>query len=214
MGKYNEKFFNKDGMQVNSIDDLVTNDENILWRDKPNRKAFIWSKVLTMLPFALIWILFDGFFIGFMFAGGIIYELPWYVILFLVVFFLVHLTPFWIWLSNVITSGIQVKNMEYCLTDKRIIIKTGIFIDVQNIYYADVTSVNVRVGLIDRIFKVGDIYVVSKNGSHIISDIKNPYVVCNNLQKIVQDIKLDAYFPNDLRPNQNSGYNTKYTDKR
>ena len=31
------------------------------------------------------------------------------------------------------------------------------------------------------------------------------------LQKITHDIKTDIYYPNDLRPAENKGYNTKYT---
>lgn len=210
MAKYNEKNFITDEMRVNNIDDFIDKDEEILWRGKPKRSAFIWSKVLTMLPFALIWVLFDGFFIGMLATNDVFSNMPTFMIVFLVFFFLLHLTPFWIWLSNVITAGIQHKNIEYALTTKRIIIRSGIVVDIKNIYYMDIQSVNVKVGLIDRMLKVGDIYITTKLEKVVLNDITNPYLITNKLQKITNDIKTDMYYPNAMRPSENQGYKTKY----
>ena len=210
MAKYNEKNFITDEMRVNNIDDFIDKDEEILWRGKPKRSAFIWSKVLTMLPFALIWVLFDGFFIGMLASNDVFPNIPTFMIVFLVFFFLLHLTPFWIWLSNVITAGIQHKNIEYALTTKRIIIRSGIVVDIKNIYYMDIQSVNVKVGLLDRMLKVGDIYITTKLEKVVLYDITNPYLITNKLQKITNDIKTDMYYPNAMRPSENQGYQTKY----
>ena len=213
MAKYNEKNFITDEMRVNNIDDFIDKDEEILWRGKPKRSAFIWSKVLTMLPFALIWVLFDGFFIGMLATNDVFSNMPTFMIVFLVFFFLFHLTPLWIWLSNVITAGIQHKNIEYALTTKRIIIRSGIVVDIKNIYYMDIQSVNVKVGLIDRMLKVGDIYITTKLEKVVLNDITNPYLITNKLQKITNDIKTDMYYPNAMRPSENQGYQTKYKMK-
>ena len=59
--------------------------------------------------------------------------------------------------------------------------------------------------------KVGDIYVRSLNEAVVLSDIENPYVIGNKLQQIVNDIKADIQYPNALRPEDNQGYQTKYT---
>ena len=41
-----------------------------------------------------------------------------------------------------------------------VIIKSGVIgIDVTNVYYADISNVNLRVGLIDRWLHVGDVYI-------------------------------------------------------
>lgn len=213
MAKYNEKNFITDEMRVNNIDDFIDKDEEILWRGKPKRSAFIWSKVLTMLPFALIWVLFDGFFIGMLATNDVFSNIPTFMIVFLVLFFLLHLAPLWIWLSNVITAGIQHKNIEYALTTKRIIIRSGIVVDIKNIYYMDIQSVNVKVGLIDRMLKVGDIYITTKLEKVVLNDITNPYLITNKLQKITNDIKTDMYYPNAMRPSENQGYQTKYKMK-
>lgn len=210
MAKYNEKNFIKNEMHINSIEDFIEKDEEILWKDKPKKSAFILSKILNMLPIALIWILFDGFFIYMAIVSNIFSFTPTALIIVFVLFFLLHLTPFWIWLSNVLTASAQHKNIEYVFTTKRIIIRSGIIIDIQNIYYSDIQSVNLRVGLIDRLLKVGDIYITTASKTFVLYDIRNPYVIVNKLQKVVNDIKTDIVFPNDLRPEENRCYRTKY----
>ena len=86
-------------------------------------------------------------------------------------------------------------------------------IDFKNIYYSEIESVNLRVGLVDRIEKVGDIYIKSIGGANVLYDLENPYTLTEKLQKIVVDIKTDIQFPNNLRPAENDGYSTKYTDR-
>ena len=91
-------------------------------------------------------------------------------------------------------------------------VKSGtIGIDFKNIYYADISSVNVKVGLVDRLCKVGDIYIKSREGATVLYDIENCYFITNKLQEITLDLKMDASFPNALRPETNRGFNTKYT---
>ena len=214
MAKYNEKNFNQDKPNTYAIDTLIGKDEEILLRTKPNKNAFIVSQILHMLPFALLWIFFDGFMIYMMVVNDIFSHIPTFEIIFIVIFFLLHLMPFWFWLANTLTAWAQYKNIEYVLTSKRIIIKSGIIVDIKNIYYTEVESVNVKVGIVDNMFKVGDIYIKCKQSTAFIMDIKQPYVVLNKIQEIVNDIKTDMIYPNALRPQTNEGYNTKYTPKK
>ena len=44
--------------------------ENVLWEGKPHKLCYIWRAARALLPFALIWLLFDGFFIGTMISTG------------------------------------------------------------------------------------------------------------------------------------------------
>lgn len=212
MGNFNEKYFKTEGavrQDVNAIDSVLAEGEEILWRTKPKKSAFIWGKIMQMLPIVLLWVCFDGFFIGILI--GTVKEIPTGLIIFLCVFFAFHLAPLWIWLTNVLTAGRRVKNTEYAFTDKRIIIRSGLIgIDIANIYYSDIQSVNVRVGLIDRILKVGDIYISGSFKAQVLSDIADPYRVTSELQTIIHDIKADILYPNALRPEENPGYHTKY----
>ena len=212
MAKLDENYFKIEpsGRDLKNIEDVIGSDEQILWSGKPKKRAFLINAFTKMLPIALIWLLFDGAFIGLMI--GTMDEIPAPVKIFMAVFFLFHLAPVWIWLSHVLTANRQHENLEYAFTNKRIIIKSGIIgIDFKNIYYSEIDSVNLRVGLVDRIEKVGDIYIKSIGGANVLYDLENPYSLTEKLQKIVVDIKTDIQFPNNLRPAENDGYSTKYT---
>ncbi len=212
MAKLDENYFKIDpsSRDLKNIEDVIGSDEQILWSGKPKKRAYLINAFTKMLPIALIWLLFDGAFIGLML--GTMDEIPTAVKIFMVVFFLFHLMPVWIWLSHVLTANRQHENLEYAFTNKRIIIKSGIIgIDFKNIYYSEIESVNLKVGLVDRIEKVGDIYIKSNGGANVLYDLENPYTLTEKLQKIVVDIKTDIQFPNNLRPAENDGYSTKYT---
>jgi len=59
-------------------------------------------------------------------------------------------------------------------------------------------------------FKVGDLYITTVNQNAVLEDIHSPYQYADKIQEIVRDLKADMEFPNDLRPEENHGYNTKY----
>ncbi|MBQ4268349.1 MAG: PH domain-containing protein [Clostridia bacterium] len=212
MKRIDEKFFQNDKKSFQTIEDVLNENERVLWRGKPKKKAYLLNAFFKMFPFAFIWLLFDGAFIGaFLFAGSK-GHIPAFAIVMLIAFFAIHLLPVWIWLANIITASKQHKNLEYAFTDKRIVIKSGVIgIDFKNIYYSDIQSVNLKVGIIDRILKVGDVYVKSASGADVLFDIDDPYFITQKLQTIVLDIKTDVQFPNALRPNENPGYQTTYT---
>lgn len=194
-----------------SIESILVDNEEIIWRGKPKKKAFVINKSLTMFPFALIWLLFDGTFIGVMIASGEAKEMLWFII----PFFALHLMPVWIWLGNVLTASKKWANTEYAVTDKRIIITSGfIGSDYKTLYYKDIENVHLKIGVIDKLLSVGDIYFdTNDKGLTAFLDIENVYELYPKFQKIVLDIQTDIEFPNNLRPNENNGYNTKYNHK-
>ena len=183
--------------------------EKILWEGKPDKKSYVLARVVQMLPIVLIWLAFDSFAIVMMITHG--GGFPTYVYFIFIGFFVVHLTPVWMWIANIVTAFKRLKNTEYAFTDKRIIIKTGFFAKFDTVFYSDIASLDMHVGFIDRMFKVGDIIIKTNSGSmYMVEDIDNPYFIFERLQKISNDIKTDMQFPNDLRPEENHGYNTKY----
>lgn len=212
MSAFNENYFKGGGSaEGNTIEEMLAEGESVLWRGKPKKKAFVIARILKMMPFAVIWLLFDGTFIGIMIGFGVFSEMPPIFTAAICIFMAFHLIPVWIWISNIVTANRQHKNIEYAFTDRRIIIRSGIIgIDVHNIYYAEIQSVNLKVGLIDRRLKVGDIYIKSANQAQVLWDIEDPYRITTQLQKIAADIKADIYYPNALRPEENEGYRTQY----
>lgn len=189
MKKIDSDFFNNNNQsEFVSIEQMLGVDEKILWQQKPKRIAFVLSKIITMLPIAIIWLAFDAFFIYMLCSSGT--KFPTLMIVFFVVFFLFHLTPVWIWLAKVITASRQYKNVEYAFTEKRIIIKSGIVgIDFKSIYYTDINSVNVKVGFVDKILKVGDIQINVYSNTEVLSKIGDPYNIAKKLEQIVYDLK-------------------------
>ena len=208
-----EKYFVDSDIQSNSIEDVLMKDEKVLWRDKPNAKSYVWASVVKMLPIALIWLVFDGVFIFFISTGMSRGQIPIGFLGFIIPFFLLHLAPVWIWAFKIIKAKREVKNLEYAITDKRIIIRSGVVgIDFKFLNYTEIDSINIKVGLIDKIFKVGDIYINASVNSAVLWDIDNPYKIGRALQKVTADVKSDIHYPNAMRPDSNPGYKTDYTD--
>ena len=211
MGEINENYFKTNEKDYTQIDEIIADDEKILWRGKPKKSAYVLNAFLKMLPIAIVWLAFDGAFIGILLTQIGWEAIPTMMKIFLFVFFAFHLIPVWLWIANVVTANRQHKNLEYAFTNRRIIVRSGIVgVDFKNMFYTDVESVNLRVGLVDKMLKVGDIYVNSKTGAAVLFDIENPYFITGKLQKIVADLKTDAFFPNNLRPDENNGYKTDY----
>ncbi len=183
-------------------------DEKILWEGTPDKKSYVLGRIFKMMPIALIWLAFDGFAIAMICMTS---GMPKFMYFVLAGFFAFHLLPVWMWIASIVTAFRNMKNTEYAFTERRIIIKTGFFAKFDTIFYSDIASLDLHIGLIDRMFKVGDIIIRTNSGStYMVEDIDNPYFILERLQKISIDIKTDMQFPNDLRPEENHGYNTKY----
>lgn len=207
MSKYNN--FNTKENPLN-IKDVLVEGEEIIWEGKPKKNVYILNQIAVMFPFAFIWLLVDGGIIAMMIASGEIKEMLWFVI----PFFAIHLMPVWIWLSNLLTANKKWKNTVYALTNKRIIMSSGfIGVNYQTIFYKDIKKVNLNVGLMDKLFKVGDLYFATADGRTAFLDIEDCYELYPKIQKVVLDIQTDIEFPNNLRPKENDGYNTKYNGK-
>ena len=209
MGNIDENYFKMPtDTQGNSIDEIIDDGETLLLRQKPKKKAYIFNSIVKFIPIALLWLVIDvGFICGIALTGSV----PKMLWAFLVPFFAVHLMPVWFCIANIVRAGKSWKNLEYAFTDRRIIIRSGVIgINIVNVYYADIKGVNMRIGVFDRMFKVGDIYIKAADQSQVLYDLENPTFILSRIQKIVLDLKTDVYFPNDLRPESNGGYKIGY----
>lgn len=207
---YDEKPFKEinTGKEMTEIKDMLDEGEQILWQGKPNRKSYILSNFLRLLPVAILWLAFDTTFI--VVIASNIAEIGGFVWLF-VIFFAFHLMPVWMWIWNFVRSFMEIKNIEYAITDKKIILKSGVIaIDFKIFLYSEITGANLRRSIIDKIFKVGDIYINTTSQKGVIYDINQPYQVYKLLQQTSNDIKSDIYYPNAYRPEENNGYHTRY----
>ncbi|NLB48862.1 MAG: PH domain-containing protein [Erysipelotrichaceae bacterium] len=209
--RIDEEYFKVENtLSKNSVDDVLMPDEMVLQRLKPNRKVLLLESIFKGLPIVLIWVIFDSIFIVAMIFAGAFEQDPWLIAI-IVPFFALHLMPLWIYIAGIVRALAGYKNIEYAFTDRRIIIRSGLIgIDFKTIFYSDVEGINVKVGVFDKMFKVGDIYIKAHDQSAVLDNIEKPYFFLSKLQQITLDIKTDIQYPNGLRPKDNPGYKTKY----
>ena len=197
---------------------MIGLDEKIMWEGKPNKKCFIFESIFNpLMPFALLWAIIDFSIIGFG-AFTAISEGESNVLLFLIPFFTLHLMPVWIYLFGVLMTKKRYNNTYYIITDKTIYISEGVFVKkIQTKPFAEMSHIDLRRGIFDQIFDVGDVICTSSHNSiggaktiTNISSVSNYTEVYNIVKKLQQDIYSDIMYPNDKRPKQNNGYNTEY----
>ena len=208
---------------------MVGSNEKILWKGKPNKRCFILEGIFNpMLPFALAWFLFDSLFIATFIGGAATSGAPAVFSIFPLIFFLIHLMPVWIYLGGVIFVFRRYQHTEYIVTDKGVYISGGLFSYTCNMKpFTELARVNIHRGIIDQIIGVGDVVLTSNNVADLyssnirvngrpldvgttIADIKDYRKVFEIIKKLQEDIYTDTMYPNDLRPEENQGYRTKY----
>ena len=205
----------------------VGTDERIMWEGRPNKKCFIFESIFNpLLPFAVVWGLFDLFFFKSFFAventvkSAGASDMGLFGGSFILVFLLFHLMPVWIYLGGVLMCSRRYKNTAYIVTDKAVYLSSGIISRTINRKpFAELSHVNLHRGFFDQKFGVGDIVLssttaVSANGAVMpgitIASISEYNKVYDLVKKIQTDIYSDTMYPNDMRPKENHGYNTEY----
>lgn len=167
-----------------------------------------------MLPIAIVWGIIDFGFIRTAFSADNAGEMNF----FMIPFFAFHLMPVWIYLAGAVSSFIRYKNTYFIVTDRAIYVSGGVLSKTfKTKPFAEMSHIDLHRGIFDQIFGVGDVIATSaqfsgKDGSAAIeiSSISNYSEVFNLVKKLQTDIFSDTMYPNDMRPPENHGYNTKY----
>lgn len=195
---------------VEELKSMVGADETILYEGKPNKRCFIFESIFNpLLPIAIIWAVIDLGVLGFATQGFSSIITP---------FMLLHMMPVWIYLFGVFFSFRKYKNTYYIVTDHAVYVSSGIFtMNLEAKTFAELSRVNLHRGVFDQMFHVGDIQITTNQMTrrnmpallciNSISDYAQVYQLVKKLQK---DIYSDTMYPNDLRPQENHGYKTKY----
>ena len=189
---------------------MVGEDETVLYEGKPDKRCFIFESIFNpLLPIAIIWAVID---LGLLGLGTGNFQPV------MTPFILFHMMPVWIYLSGVIFSFRKYKNTYYIVTDHAVYISSGIFtMNLAAKTFAELSRVNLHRGVFDQMFHVGDIQITTnqltkKNMPALlcINSISNYAEVYQIVKKLQKDIYSDIMYPNDLRPQENHGYKTKY----
>ena len=206
----------------NELTLLVGKGEKILYAGKPDKKCFIFESIFNpLLPFAVLWGLFDMFFIGAAFSSDKADEAAFFIIPFMAL----HMMPVWIYLGGALLSFRRYRNTAYIVTDKGIYASGGIFgRTYKSKPFAELSHVDLHRGIFDQWFGVGDIITTSAqanpatlngrrtstNAGISIDSIANYAEVYKLVKQLQEDIYTDVMYPNDLRPKENHGYKSKY----
>ena len=195
---------------VEELKSMVGMDETIFYEGKPDRKCFIFESIFNpLLPVAIVWAIFDMGFLGVAMRDMQLFMIP---------FMLFHMMPVWIYLGGVIFSFRRYKNTYYIVTDHAIYVSSGIFtMNLETKTFAELSRVNLHRGIFDQMFNVGDVQITTnqytkKNmpATININSISNYTEVYQLVKKLQKDVYSDIMYPNDLRPQENHGYKTKY----
>jgi len=138
---------------------MVGKDEKILWSGKPNFKCFILETIFNpLLPFALIWALFDAFFVMMLFMSHQQKGFPAMGVVAMCGFFALHLMPVWIYLGGVLFSFRRHRHTEFIITDRCVYISGGIFAQkFETLPIKDIRAMAIHRGIIDQWLGVGDV---------------------------------------------------------
>lgn len=192
----NEDWFDKTKNKQISLKQLLNENEKVLWKGCPKKSSYAISKSIAMMPIGILWGLIDFGIIA-MILSGVIKNTPQYLIFILIPFFAIHLTPFWIWLYNLIKSSNEMKNTYYLITNQRIICikgKTPYIDNVLNIN--ELQHVKLSIKLIDKLLHVGDITVSGESGTLTLFDIPNSEFITQRLNKLINNNKYSEFYKN------------------
>jgi membrane protein YdbS with pleckstrin-like domain len=206
---------------MKELDKILNTDEKILWEGGPKFWPFFLGRSLPLTIFGIIWMGFMMIFvIVSLISGG-----P-------AKYFIFAMPHFWIGLFLLfgppIYNFLVFKHTYYAITDKRVILQTGVIgRDFQIIDFNQVTNAEVNIGVFDKLIgqNTGSI-LISSAGSftyapnnttmqklqrpYTISNVVNPYDVFKFFKKVSYDAKTDIEYPNKFRPTENPGYKTDY----
>ena len=203
MKNIDEKYFHLNNeTKINKPEDLLSSGEKVLWKGKPKKSAYVLGKSIKLMPIAIIWGLIDITILITVFSQG---ELPGFAYLFLLGFFALHLMPVWIWLGSMIKAAREMNSIQYMITNKRIVEVRG----KQSLYFnaeiklTEIENTSLKISFIDRILRVGDIYVsAEKSKTIVLFDIPNSEFIRERLEKLVNDTteeksKKEAFYENN-----------------
>ena len=201
---------------------MIDKSEKILWLGKPDFKCFLFESIFNpLLPFAILWAAFDFGFIGAILTGKHPTQGP--EIPLLIIFFLFHLMPVWLYIGGVITTILKHKRAEFVVTDRGVYTSGGfITYTFEHKPFTELSHVNIHRGFFDQLLGVGDVVLTTNHDGYntreshstyrsiTLYDIHDYEKVYKLVKQLQTDVYTDTMYPNALRPAENPGYRTQY----
>lgn len=182
------------------IFDLVKSDEKILKSFSPNTTAYVLRKIILMLPIAIVWLLVDIVFIIYVanISNAVVANAG--LVVLIVFFFGLHLMPIWLWVWGTTQTCSDLRNTEYVLTTKRLIIKNGIkSANFTIINLKDVTAINTKQRLCEKMLKSGDISVNSRLNAVMLYNVYDLNETLKLLMETLNAVNKEYVTPEDFK---------------
>ena len=207
-------------LNTNSVfDQILNSDEKVIWSEKPQKKPFLLVTIPAMfalIAFGIVSFTFIYYFAQNWFSFGndnADKSIPWYG--YIPIVFMS--SPLWMGILYPFYMMMAYKNIHYCYTNRRVILRSGAWgADYKTIEYDQISDLEVKVGPVGEKYNTGNLTIITgtnsdgKQISNTMYAISQPYEVFKNLKKVMLDIKTDYFYPNELRPDINKGYKTEY----
>ena len=136
---------------MNDLYEQLVEDEEILWEGHPDKKAFILTSFFgTGFIFSAIWFIFTVILSKAAIESGLTLDKIKFPKIISISFIFLWLTPIWFYLLNCFTSFSKYKKYYYLITDKRLIIRSGLYsYSYDIIFYQNITDLHISVETID-----------------------------------------------------------------
>lgn len=192
----NEDWFDKTKSTQITLNQILYDNEKVLWKGCPKKSSYALSKSLKLMPMAILWAFMDfGIILFIIIAYSNI--LPALIAIFIPVF-IVHLTPFWMWLSKLLKSSSEMKNTYYLITNLRVICIKGKTPYVDNaLEIKDLKYATLSRDSIDKLLHVGDICLTSTSGVLVLYDIPDCEFMTQRLNKLINNKDKEFVFYKD-----------------
>ena len=197
-------------MEHLNIYDVLKPNEQVVGEYKPDKFIYCVLPSIKMLPLGIVWGAFDIFFIYNIFSHGA----PLFFKLMIIPFMALHMYPCYSVFTSYVKRKIEWEHVAYVLTTHRVIrIGGALGVEVDSIDHSEIDNVKIHAGWFEKNQGVGTLIISSKNQKINFVGIQEPVRVYKQITKTSFDVKTDIEYPNELRPENNPGYNTKYDQK-
>lgn len=180
MKEIDEKFF-KGKLEKRKVEDCLNEGEKIIWRDKPNKVSYFFKETYGVLISLFFWY----FFLSLIFASVLTNFKE--NIIFVIVCIIFFIVPIAMLIFQIVKLNKKAKDTEYVITNKRVLIfKVKIGKIESSIDFKEFSSVTTKQQGMNKIFKVGDVYIKGKKDRIVFFDLKNSEFVYQKLNLILE----------------------------
>jgi membrane protein YdbS with pleckstrin-like domain len=176
---------------IPSVNDLLRPNEEMVHTFRPHILSYVVSQCIMISPMVIIWLIVDILIIRFFLNNTLLDNIA--IVLALFAIFAFILFPIIKWLIGLLKEIARYKHIEYGITNRRLIIKTGPLIEyVTSIDLLSIHTLNARVNHLENLLNVGDIYITTEDEDEnaVMVDVKNPNAIMQKISETAHNTSI------------------------